>query len=102
MGTEEEEDKTDVILECERQMRVLSEEEWKQFITEIQNKFQRTVKAIISRELHKKEANFLLSKMYIVGRSLVAGYYGILTPASFFVGKNLREFYSKFECIFNR
>ena len=50
MGTEEDTDKTDVISECERQMRdiktylKISEEEWKQFITEIQNKLKRSVK----------------------------------------------------------
>ena len=64
----------------------------------------------------KKEADFLLSKMYvfdiphfyiiwkilknpIVGRPIVAGYNWILTPASIFVGHYLKEFYSKFENI---
>ena len=35
----------------------------------------------------------------IVGRPIVAGYNWILTPASFFVGHYLKEFYSKFENI---
>ena len=49
MGAEEDKDKTDVISECERQMGdiktylKISEEEWKQFITEIQNKLKRIV-----------------------------------------------------------
>ena len=64
----------------------------------------------------KKEAEFLLSKMYvfdiphfyiiwkilknpIVGRPIVAVYNWILTPASIFVGHYLKEFYSKFENI---
>ena len=64
----------------------------------------------------KKEAEFLLSKMYvfdiphfyilwkilknpILGRPIVAGYNWILTPASIFVGHYLKEFYSKFENI---
>ena len=51
----------------------------------------------------KKEAGFLMSKMYIgnpiVGRPIVTGYNWILTPASFFVGHQLKTFYSKFENI---
>ena len=66
----------------------------------------------------KKEAEFLMSKMYIyniphfyiiwkilknpiVGRPIVAGYNWILTPASIFVGHHLKAFYSKFENILN-
>ena len=64
----------------------------------------------------KKEAEFLLSKLFvfdiphfyinwkilknpIVGRPIVAGYNWILTPASIFVGHYLKELYSKFENI---
>ena len=68
------------------------------------------------RKLHKKEAEFVLSKIYtydiphfyiiwkilknpIVGRPIVAGYTWILTLALIFVGHYLKEFYSKFENI---
>jgi len=36
-----------------------------------------------------------------VGRPIVAGYNWILTPASIFVGHQLKTFYSKFENILN-
>jgi hypothetical protein len=36
-----------------------------------------------------------------VGRPIVTGYNWILTPASFFVGHQLKTFYSKFENILN-
>ena len=73
MGTEEDADKTDVISECERQMRdiktylEISEEEWKQFITEIQNKLKRIVECHMYKGnwTTKKEAGFVMSKMYI-------------------------------------
>ena len=65
---------------------------------------------------HKKEADSLLSKMYIediphfhsiwkclknpiVRWPIVAGYKQILTKASIFVGHYSKEFYSKFENI---
>ena len=91
-------DKEDMILECVRQLndiltyRKLTEEEVKNFITEIQNKLKRTVESHLNKgNCTKKEANFLLSKMYIfdiphfyiiwkilknpiVGRPIVAGY----------------------------
>ena len=57
------------------------------------------------------EAKFILSKIdsfsvgkYFkspVGRSIVAGYNWILTPASIFVGFFLKEFYVKFDGILN-
>ena len=118
-------DKKDVIKECERQLGdiktyfKISEEELKQFITEIQNKLKRVVESHMYKgNCTKKEAEFLMSKMYIyeiphfyiiwkilknpiVGRPIVAGYNWILTPASIFVGHHLKTFYSKFENILN-
>ena len=66
--------------------------------------------------MYKKEAEFLMSKMHvsdiqhfyiirkilknpISGRSIVAGYNRILTPASIFGGHYCKTFYSKFENI---
>ena len=116
-------DKEDVISECVRQLSdmktylKLTEEEVKNIITNIQNKLKRTVESHLYKgTCTKKEADFLLSKMYIfdiphfyiiwkilknpiVGRPIVAGYNWILTPASIFVGHYLKEFYSKFENI---
>ena len=95
----------------------ISEEELKQFITEIQNKLKRVVESHMYKgNCTKKGAEFLMSKMYIyeiphfyiiwkilknpiVGRPIVAGYNWILTPASIFVGHHLKNFYSKFENI---
>ena len=95
----------------------LTEEEVKQFISEIQSKQRRIVESHVYRgNCTKKEAEFLMSKMYIydiphfyiiwkilknpiVGRPIVAGYNWILTPASIFVGHYLKYFYSKFENI---
>ena len=86
-------------------------------ITDIQNKLKRKVESHLYKgSCTKKEANFLLSKLYvfdtphfyiiwkilknpIVGRLIVAGYNWILTPASIFVGHYLKELYSKFENI---
>ena len=114
-------DKKDVILECERQLGdmktylKISEEELKEFISEIQNKLKRIVESHMYKgNCTKKEAEFLMSKMYIydiphfyiiwkilknptVGRPIVAGYNWILTPIS--VGHYLKAFYSKFENI---
>ena len=113
MGTADA-DKKDVISECERQLGdiktylKISEEEIKQFISEIQNKLRRIVESHVYRgNCTKKEAEFLMSKMYIydiphfyiiwkilknpiVGRPIVAGYNWILTPASIFVGHYLK------------
>ena len=72
MGTEEDADKTDVISECERQMGSIktylkiSEEEWKQCITEIENKLKRIVECHMYKgNWTKNEAGFLMSKMYV-------------------------------------
>ena len=116
-------DKEDVIFECVRQLGdiktylKISEEELKNFISEIQNKLKRVVESHLYKgNCTKKEADFLMSKMYIydiphfyiiwkilknpiVGRPIVAGYNWILTPASIFVGFYLKSFYSKFENI---
>ena len=69
MGTADA-DKTDVIFECERQLGdiktylKISEEEIKQFISEIQNKLRRIVESHVYRgNCTKKEAEFLMSKM---------------------------------------
>ena len=91
-------DKEDVISECVRQLSdiktylKLTEEEIKSIITEIQNKLKRTVESHLYKgNCTRKEADFLLSKMYvfdvphfyiiwkilknpIVGRPIVAGY----------------------------
>ena len=82
----------------------ISEQEVKQFRTEIQNKLKRLVESHIYKgDRTRKEAEFLMSKMYIydiphfyiiwnilknliVGRPIVARYNWILTPASIFVG----------------
>ena len=121
-------DKVDVISECIRNLSdmktylKLTEEKLKNknLIMNIQNKLKRTVESHLYKgNCTKKEADFLLSKMYvfdiphfyiiwkilknpIVGRPIVAGYNWILTPASIFVGHYLKEFYSKFEKIFYR
>ena len=65
MGAEEDTDKTDVISECERQMGdiktylKISEEELKQFITEIQNKLKRIVESHMYKgNCTKKRLNF--------------------------------------------
>ena len=65
-------DKTDVIKECERQLGDMktylknSEEELKQFITEIQNKLKKIVESHMYKgNCTKKEAEFLMSKMCI-------------------------------------
>ena len=116
-------DKVNVISECVRQLSdmktylKLTEEELKNIITDIQNKLKRTVESHLYKgNCTNKEADFLLSKMYIfdiphfyiiwkilknpiVRRPIVAGYNWILTPASIFVGHYLKEFYSKFENI---
>ena len=116
-------DKKDVVFECARQLSdkktyfKLSEENLKTIISEIQNKLKRTVESHMYKgNCTKKEADFLLSKMYIfdiphfyiiwkilknpiVGRPIVAGYNWIVTPASIFVGHYLKEFYSKLEYI---
>ena len=116
-------DKVDVISECVGKLNdvktylKLTEEKLKNIIMDIQNKLKRTVESHLYKgNCTKKEADFLLSKMYIfdiphfyiiwkilknpiVGRPTVAGYNWILTPASIFVGHYLKEFYSKFENI---
>ena len=116
-------DKKDVVDECVRQLHEektylkLTEEELKNIISEIQTKLKHTVESHLYKgNCTKKEAEFLLSKMYIydiphfyiiwkilknpiVGRPICAGYNWILTPASIFVGHFLKEFYSKFENI---
>ena len=91
-------DKIDVISECVRQLSdmktylKLTEEEFKNIITDIQNKLKRKVDSHLYKgNCTKKEANFLLSKLHvfdtphfyiiwkilknpIVGRPIVAGY----------------------------
>ena len=92
----------------------------KSIISDIQNKLKRIVESLVYKgSCTKKEAEFLLSKLFvfdiphfyinwkilknpIVGRPIVAGYNWILTPASIFVGHYLKELYSKFENIFDR
>ena len=115
--------KKDVVDECVRQLHEektylkLTEEELKNIISEIQTKLKHIVESHLYKgNCTKKEAEFLLSKMYIydiphfyiiwkilknpiVGRPICAGYNWILTPASIFVGHYLKEFYSKFENI---
>ena len=65
-------DEKDVILECERQLGdiktylKISEEELKEFISEIQNKLKRIVESHTYKgTCTKKEAEFFMSKMYI-------------------------------------
>ena len=101
----------DVKAECRRQLydvftyQKLTEEHMFEFIRNVRlNKGNCSI----------KEAKFLLSNMeefkithfYTiwkilknppVGRPIVAGYNWILTPASFFVGHFMKEFYSKFD-----
>ena len=100
-------DKEVVIIECVRQLSdvqtylKITEETLKSIITEIQNKLKRTVESHLYKgNCTKKEADFLLSKIYvfdiphfyiiwkilknpIVGRPIVAGYNWILTPLQF-------------------
>ena len=64
-------DKIDVIAECVRQLSdmktylKLTEEEFKNIITDIQNKLKRKVESHLYKgNCTKKEADFLLSKMY--------------------------------------
>ena len=71
-------DKKDVIEECERQLGdiktyfKISEEELKQFITEIQNKLKRVVESHVYKGNYtRKEAEFLMSKMYVYDLSLI-------------------------------
>jgi len=122
MGTADA-DKKDVISECTRQLEdiktylELTEDMVKNIIMEVQNKLKRIVESHMYKgNCTKKEADFLLSKIYIfdiphfyiiwkilknpiVGRPIVAGYNWLLTPASIFVGYYLKEFYSKFKNI---
>ena len=97
-----------MVFECARQLSdiktylKLTQEELKSIISNIQNKLKRTVDSHMYKgSCTKKEAEFLLSKLYIfdiphfyiiwkilknpiVGRPIVAGYNWILTPASIF------------------
>ena len=66
-------DKEGVISECVRQLSdvqtylEIPEEELKNIITEIQNKLKRTVESHLYKgNCTKKEADFLLSKIYIL------------------------------------
>ena len=65
-------DKEDVISECVRQLSdiktylKLTEEEFKNIITDIQNKLKRKVESHLYKgNCTKKEADFLLSKLYV-------------------------------------
>ena len=116
-------DTTQVIEESKRQLydkevyRILTEEQAKRFVREIQIRLTNIVDKHQKKGTYtSKEAKFLLSKLHnfdiphfyiiwkilknpIVGRPIVAGYNWILTPASIFIGHFLKDFCKKFDSI---
>ena len=109
--------KSDVIKECKRQLVDVATKTFL-FFKALWD-FEGLSNPISALEaVHKKEKEFLLSNIhnyviphfYIiwkiqknppVRRPIFAGYKWIFTPASIFVGRFLKEFYSKFDSILN-